>query len=425
MTTPFSIAASGLTGSLDLEDQSIPAKPKRPISVNSISMETGVDPGSAPDKPVMPNPADVQTPATPAATRGLSQVIPDVSAAPVVLNDASIPAPLTPSPSLKGLGPVTPATPPNQAIIQDAGTGQTLAAGSGPATGGFGMREDLRLAEVARQDAASKAFQRGMDRTRMIDANDAVTRAQNKLSGAQTPLELQQAQAGLTAAQAQLATTAGYDQHMNTNETTMQGHVVTAKEKAAAIKDAAATAGLSKVEAATVLAESRKYAADARGGLTNQEDLLAKRDIAVRLRDAQRGYVAALKSGDPDRVASAVDTIEAMNADAETLGVTKLPVPKRPMTSEQTAALAEQATANLKAKRGLIGRVLDSSPNAAEVQTEVDRMKKSAPAASGLTQPAAAMPTMPPAAQHPGRTVKDTATGKRFQSVNGSWQEVN
>lgn len=47
---------------------------------------------------------------------------------------------------------------PGSAIIRDAKTGKVLAKGLGEATGGFAMKEENRLAEVARQDADQKAF---------------------------------------------------------------------------------------------------------------------------------------------------------------------------------------------------------------------------------------------------------------------------
>lgn len=47
---------------------------------------------------------------------------------------------------------------PGSAIIRDAKTGKVLAKGLGEATGGFSMKEENRLAEVARQDADQKAF---------------------------------------------------------------------------------------------------------------------------------------------------------------------------------------------------------------------------------------------------------------------------
>lgn len=103
--------------------------------------------------------------------------------------------------------------------------------------------------------------------------------------------------------------------------------------------------------------------------------LQERRDIATRLREAQRNHATALKSGDPDQIAGAVDLITALNEDAGAVGVKPLPVPNRPMTSDEEATLKTQATENLKAKRGSAGRFFNTTPSAAEISAEVQRLK--------------------------------------------------
>jgi hypothetical protein len=102
---------------------------------------------------------------------------------------------------------------------------------------------------------------------------------------------------------------------------------------------------------------------------------MTRRDISTRLRDAQRGYSAALKTGDPDSIASAVDLIRFLNDEAKVYGIPQLPVPKRPMTSDETATLRDQATANLKANRSALGKFFNTSPSEAEINAEMQRLK--------------------------------------------------
>jgi len=102
-----------------------------------------------------------------------------------------------------------------------------------------------------------------------------------------------------------------------------------------------------------------------------------KRDATLRLREAQRAYAAAVKSGDPDKINEAVDFIEDLNANARDVGVKPLPVPKRPMTTEQEEALRTQAVENLKAKRGVVGRFFNNTPSPKAVADEMKRLQQS------------------------------------------------
>ena len=204
---------------------------------------------------------------------------------------------------------------------------------------------------------------------------------------------------------------------------------------------------------------------------TDNGDLQAKRDVATRLREAQRGYQAAKKSGDPDAVAEAVEYIELLNADARAYGVQPLPLPKRAYTTAEEDSLKEMATESLNKKRSKFSRWTGTTPAAADVAAEVSRlkqtfkpgavssseasmeMKSSHGPGAVLSRPSSNNPTtsnsvgsfdlpqsqtkarqqsapantssgFPSASQHSGRTIKDTTTGKRYRSNGASWQEV-
>jgi hypothetical protein len=186
-------------------------------------------------------------------------------------------------------------------------------------------------------------------------------------------------------------------------------------------------------------------------GAADKELLLTKRDISTRLREAQRGYQAAVKKGNPDAIAEAVDFIEALNTDAKTYGVAPLPVPPRPMTSDEETALYEQATNNVRGNQGRVAKAIGLDPNKQDIEAEFQRLKSAKPKAarpSGADmspsdtlhstpkkQQTAPRPQTtsrnqgtlngaPPAAQHTGRIIKDTATGKRYQSDGAAWKEV-
>jgi len=111
---------------------------------------------------------------------------------------------------------------------------------------------------------------------------------------------------------------------------------------------------------------------------------LAKRDIAVRLRDAQRAYQQAVQGGDPAAINEAVDNISYLNDQAGQAGVPLANVPQRRETAEETEVLRQQATESLKGQRGAIGKFFNSSPSAKAVQMEMERLRKTGGAA---TQP--------------------------------------
>ncbi len=194
----------------------------------------------------------------------------------------------------------------------------------------------------------------------------------------------------------------------------------------------------------------RKHAAPSTGG-SDKELLLVKRDVSTRLREAQRGYQAAVKKGNPDAIADAVDYIEQLNGDAKTYGVSPLPVPKRPMTSDEESSLYEQATKAAREKQGKVARAMGLDPNKDDVEAEFQRLKQakprakrphgadlspsdtvhthpskqqSAPQKQATPQNQGTLNGAPPAAQHSGRIIRDTATGKRFKSNGASWLEV-
>lgn len=194
----------------------------------------------------------------------------------------------------------------------------------------------------------------------------------------------------------------------------------------------------------------RKYAAPSTGG-SDKELLLVKRDVSTRLREAQRGYQAAVKKGNPDAIADAVDYIEQLNGDAKTYGVPPLPVPTRPMTSDEETALYEQATKAAREKQGRVARAMGIDPGKDDVEAEFQRLKQakprakrphgadlspsdtvhthpskqqSAPQKQAPPQNQGTLNGAPPAAQHTGRIIRDTATGKRFKSNGASWLEV-
>ncbi len=195
----------------------------------------------------------------------------------------------------------------------------------------------------------------------------------------------------------------------------------------------------------------RKHAPPSTGG-SDKEILLVKRDVATRLREAQRGYQAAVKKGNPDAVAEAVDYIEQLNSDAKTYGVPPLPVPTRPMTSDEETALYEQATKAAREKQGRVARAIGMDPSKDDVEAEFQRLKMqpkpraarpvgadTSPSDTLHTKPKQQQPApqkqtapqnqgtlngAPPAAQHAGRIIRDTATGKRYQSNGASWLEV-
>lgn len=177
--------------------------------------------------------------------------------------------------------------------------------------------------------------------------------------------------------------------------------------------------------------------------MLERDNLQTKQDISTRLRDAQRSYASALRTGDPDAIAGAIDTISALNEHAAGYGVPQHPTPQRPMTTEETAAIRAQATTNLENKRGTLGQFFNTKPSAAAVDTEAARLKNQPPpplkapradARAGSkpkkAQPAAeASPKMlngiPGADLYPGRIIRDNTTGQRFKSNGTHWLEID
>jgi hypothetical protein len=198
-------------------------------------------------------------------------------------------------------------------------------------------------------------------------------------------------------------------------------------------------------------------------------NLVNKRDISIRLRDAQRGHQAAVKTGDPDAINEAVDMIEYLNEDAKQAGVNPLPVPNRRFSSEETRVIQEQAKKNLQEKQGKLSKVFGSAPSKPAIDQEVRRLKLTlkpgkvsfddpqpqsqqprqgtpqvgvqtqSPAQQEsrqevrkqqLTSPQPAPQTspavfseLPPAWKHSGKLIQDNATGKKLRSVKGQWVE--
>jgi len=152
---------------------------------------------------------------------------------------------------------------------------------------------------------------------------------------------------------------------------------------------------------------------------------LAKRDISVRLRDAQRAYVQAVKGGDPAAINDAVDSISYLNDQAQEVGVPLAKVPTKRETAEETEALRQLAVENLKTQRGAIGRFFNKSPNPKAVQVEMERLRKTGTKpASPTAQAAAAQQVSAPPAQHQQQAGKALLSGNQVQ-VNGQSYPLN
>lgn len=166
---------------------------------------------------------------------------------------------------------------------------------------------------------------------------------------------------------------------------------------------------------------------------TNQQD---RRDIITRLHAAQRAHQDAIKTGDPDTINEAVSQIESLNDTARTYGVSPLPLPSRPFSSSEEEQIKAQAIQNLNTQRSGVAKFFGTKPNVIAINQEIRRIKQKikpgnvsfnaqTPHPATQQRPATgAMQTLPPANQHHGRIARDTVTGKRYQSVNGQWQEV-
>lgn len=162
----------------------------------------------------------------------------------------------------------TEATPPVQgtgSFIKTLDDGKVLDA-SGQASGGFGMPESSRLKNVAINDARQAEMNAALDRSRLVAASDAVDLWRTKISQATTPFELQQAQAGLAGAQAQLTTLTGTKNAEVTGGFGLKGHEVVAQMAKEGHVEAARIAGEAKVDAAEASnsTEKAKLAADAK-----------------------------------------------------------------------------------------------------------------------------------------------------------------
>ena len=207
---------------------------------------------------------------------------------------------------------------------------------------------------------------------------------------------------------------------------------------------------------------------------------LNKRDVSIRLRDAQRSHQAAMKTGDPDAINEAVDMIEYLNEDAKQAGVNPLPVPNRRFSSEETRLIQDQAKKNLEAKASKLSKVF-GGPSKPAIDQETRRLKltlkpgrvsfdepqqqqqvqpqqQPQPVRQGAGGPQPQPPAqqearqkdrqqriatqqtqpqvqpqgnstvfdkMPPAWQHAGKLIQDHSTGKKYRAVKGQWVEVN
>lgn len=180
---------------------------------------------------------------------------------------------------------------------------------------------------------------------------------------------------------------------------------------------------------------STTAAANTGSRTVNQE----KRDVAVRLRDAQRNYSTAIKSGDPAVINEAIDLLEYTNDQAKEIGVPLVKVPARRETEEQTEVLRQQAIESLKAQRGTIGKFFNRSPNPKAVEAEMQRLRKTGAPANQTTaphnqavapsKPSSAPPNtstinMPPDRQPPQQTGKAFLSGNNVM-VNGQSYPLN
>jgi hypothetical protein len=190
-----------------------------------------------------------------------------------------------------------------------------------------------------------------------------------------------------------------------------------------------------------------KLAASLRGGADDKERNRTKFETARRLRDAQRNHQTALKTGDPDAINESINLIEQLNADATELGVKPQPVPKRLFSRDEEDIITGQALKNINQQRSGVAKFFGTTPNRIAIAQEANRLRKTvkpgavnfgnadtvqatnqtaqtAPAPDAQQQPASAMHAMPPAAQHSGKIIRETVTGKRYQSNGSGWVEV-
>jgi hypothetical protein len=177
--------------------------------------------------------------------------------------------------------------------------------------------------------------------------------------------------------------------------------------------------GWAKVSA--IAAKSNASAANSGSKAANQE----KRDIAVRLRDAQRSYAVAVKSGDPTVINEAIDLLEYTNDQAKSVGVPLVKIPSHRESAEDTEAFRLQAVENLKAQRGAVGRLFNSSPSPKAVEAEMQRLRKTGTVPASQTAQAAATQQAPaPAAPAQQQSGKAFLSGNQV-SVNGQSYPMN
>jgi hypothetical protein len=340
-------------------------------------------------------------------------------------------------------------SPQQQAIQLNAGLAADVKPGSAPVT--YQNQDGTTSTFTAQQDADARALRDNyqiqrqntpegrlqMNAERAASLNESLSaNAGNEYlnpKGKDGPETLAKRAelAGLTAQNAQIqagiTSKQGLEAHKIAAETALQGHKVTAQERAVAIKEAAMSAGLSRVEAAKITAEGRKDTAEqnriAREGLTSKEELQQKRDISTRLREGQRAHQAALKTGDQNQIAAAVDYLDQLNADAKTYGVAAIPLPARPMTTEETTKatvdVTPAATEAAKGKRGFVRKLFGMNPSKTAIDAEV---KKLLPAANGLGA-GIPQPVQAPAKPQAAPMFAKNASGVRIVSHDGgmSW----
>lgn len=160
----------------------------------------------------------------------------------------------------------------------------------------------------------------------------------------------------------------------------------------------------------------------------NKDDNRAAKDISIRLRDAQRGYQNAMRTGDPDAINESINMIESLNDSAREYKVTPQPVPARPFTSAENDTIKAQAVKNLEEQRSRAAKVFGLSPSVPAINQEIRRLKQTVkPGKVSFGDPqanTAAAATPPPASQHAGRTIQDDTTGKKYRSDGSRWVEV-
>ena len=206
-----------------------------PSVADSIPVQANVSSDTAAPIPVIPNPADSQTSAVQLPAAGLTPKIPDVSSA--LVSQTEVPANKTEVQPQRIIPPAT-TVPSGSGVIQDAATGQALAAGSGAATGGF--------------TAPTKPAT--LDPYSVIDQYNALndgTPASAFAFGPKLGLTMQQLAAN--------------EKRIQQTNTTLDR-----QEKVAAMKDIAAGHDRARRDAAETLAESRRYDA-AKGGLATAQ----------------------------------------------------------------------------------------------------------------------------------------------------------